>query len=412
MHASTFRTDPTSQQVPQMVCMSHYTRALHHVRRAALRTNSRCADRNVRKCMCSSVLLWKCRLLARCLGFADRATAVAHAPPADRLFMAALVLHVRPNTLILDTSDQCGCTAHVSALLQSASGLVSACTAPRPVGQTDARCRSAYHEFREAFTAWQQQDIADMMEVLVASYKNLQETRGHGACTEEVAAHVDRNMQTILMRVRSLGECTDAFLARVAADPPQTRGGTQATPTGTNRRDSVRERPQGSATAHQPPTHPTAATETIDEVVRRAFWDDFARRLEVHETDQLHALLTELVEAIANLTPRRSDLHSELRAEIDVDLIVQMVRHQCLDGAEFYRTTGAVVRRVAGLIAPARSPPLMAWYEEWGVREVGGGDPQRGTSSAMVSVFPAFLERMHTEIGLAQRACELVREEM
>jgi hypothetical protein len=227
----------------------------------------------------------------------------------------------------------------------------------------------------------------------------------------------------------SLGEGNAEFLVRVqhtedeqrrqrrhsdseASDDAQGVQGVQGV-------QDVQDDASNTASSHERQQHAACSptTETIDQVVRRAFWDDFARRLQANDTEQLRALLTELVDAIAKLTPNRADLHQELHAEVDADLIAQMVRHQCLDEAEFHSITAALVRRVAGLIAPVRSVALLDWHPVWLASKHVDHDcdhtnNSQTMSASMVRMLPAFFEKLHTEVGLAQRACEQIRSQI
>lgn len=301
----------------------------------------------------------------------------SRSPRYTRLLMTALVLDVAPDALLDDPRR-----TDAQALLRAVEQLLEAC-ATRHVPSVRTRLTA----FIGAFDAWRRDDRERLVSTLVASWRNVDITARSPHCTDDLRARVVDVQKTLLERARGLGVSEEAFRARVVAAGVGGDG------------DAV-ARDVADRTGAETGAETGAGAETVADVVRRAFWDDFRRRLTEHDTTQLEALLHELLAAINALTPHRTDLHQTLQTAVDVDLLAQMVRHDCLDADHFGSATRALVDRVASLVAPARAEPLRRWYDEW--VEVSPSNP-------CIDRFPPFLDKLHTEVALAQRACDAVR---
>ena len=88
-------------------------------------------------------------------------------------------------------------------------------------------------------------------------------------------------------------------------------------------------------------------------------------RLQEGHTDQLELLLTELSNKLKQLTPSRHDIHQNIHTALDIKLIVQMVKHQCMDNTHFLKTTDFIVQHVIFMQAPVHNETTKAWYESW-----------------------------------------------
>ena len=117
-------------------------------------------------------------------------------------------------------------------------------------------------------------------------------------------------------------------------------------------------------------------------------------------------MLHELLHAVHALTPHRTDLHDRLERAVDMELLVQMVAHQSMDTTHFERATRAVVDHLKPLLAQARVEAFDTWFTEWQTR--CASDPSKPFEQHL----PAFFERLHKEIGIAQRGCDRVRQAM
>ena len=152
-------------------------------------------------------------------------------------------------------------------------------------------------------------------------------------------------------------------------------------------------------------TTPTASPSecTLLTTIQRAFWDAFQDRLRQHDTRQLRAMLHELLHAVHALTPNRTDLHNRLERAVDIDLLVQMVAHQSMDTMHFGRATCAVVDHLKPLLAQARVEAFDTWFTN------GKPGVRMTRHNRLNSIYQPF-ERMHKEIGIAQRGCDRVRQ--
>lgn len=75
--------------------------------------------------------------------------------------------------------------------------------------------------------------------------------------------------------------------------------------------------------------------------------------------------MQDILNRVAELTPNRSDLHSELTAFVDFDLWMQMLSHEAMTA----RDVGVIFVQLFGCIsklqAPVRAEPFTAWTNEY-----------------------------------------------
>ena len=75
--------------------------------------------------------------------------------------------------------------------------------------------------------------------------------------------------------------------------------------------------------------------------------------------------MQDILNRVAELTPNRSDLHSELTASVDFDLWMQMLSHEAMTA----RDVGVIFAQLFGCIsklqAPVRAEPFSAWTSEY-----------------------------------------------
>lgn len=262
--------------------------------------------------------------------------------------------------------------------------------APPLVPSALSRAQSSLESFRQSFEEWQSQDAQDLVSIVVESWVNLEETRTHQHCPPALLAHIQATQRTMEARATSLGVSRSGFRARVE----RFRMGQEdaSSPTSTS---------STSSSTPQPPSECTLIA-----TIQRAFWDAFQDRLRQHDTTQLRAMLHELLHAVHALTPHRTDLHDRLERAVDIELLVQMVAHQSMDTTHFGRATRAVVDHLKPLLAQARVEAFDTWFTEWQTKCA------TDLSQPFEQHLPAFFERLHKEIGIAQRGCDRVRQAM
>ena len=251
-----------------------------------------------------------------------------------------------------------------------------------------SRAQSSLDLFRQSFEEWQARDAQELITIVVESWVNLEDTRNHQHCPPALLAHIQATQRTMEARATSLGVSRSGFLARVEQCQMK--------------REDMLWNPRTTTT----PTASSPSECTLLTTIQRAFWDAFQDRLRQHDTRQLRAMLHELLHAVHALTPNRTDLHNRLERAVDIDLLVQMVAHQSMDTMHFGRATCAVVDHLKPLLAQARVEAFDTWFTEWQTRCANN------PSQPFEQHLPAFFERMHKEIGIAQRGCDRVRQAM
>ena len=266
--------------------------------------------------------------------------------------------------------------------------------APPLVPGALSRARSSLESFRQSFEEWQSRDAQELVSIVVESWVNLEETRTHQHCPPALLAHIQATQRTMEARATSLGVSRSGFRARV-----------ERFRMGQEDASYVLSSPSSpSSTSSSTPQPPSECT--LLATIQRAFWDAFQDRLRQHDTTQLRAMLHELLHAVHALTPHRTDLHDRLERAVDIELLVQMVTHQSMDTTHFGRATRAVVDHLKPLLAQARVEAFDTWFTEWQTKCA------TDLSQPFEQHLPAFFERLHKEIGIAQRGCDRVRQAM
>lgn len=106
----------------------------------------------------------------------------------------------------------------------------------------------------------------------------------------------------------------------------------------------------------------------IKETMRRAMKDLLIEtcskpELEDKDVDWIKRLCAELRDRINALTPRRIDLHAELTAAIDVDLIGQMLKHGAVDTGDMHQLVHVVYGRLSRLCAASQDVTIRETQE-------------------------------------------------
>lgn len=80
--------------------------------------------------------------------------------------------------------------------------------------------------------------------------------------------------------------------------------------------------------------------------------------LDAHDVEWILSLCNELVSRINNLTPHRYDLHKELQASFDTELIRQMLQHSAFDENDLNSLIQVLETRILMICAPSQDETL------------------------------------------------------
>jgi hypothetical protein len=336
---------------------------------------------------------------------------------AVHLVMTALVLHTRPDALF-DVPPNTG--AHVTPTLnqhQHAHAQLTHST-EQLVGTiratTDEACDRQHKQvlathlntFKQHLRQWTTIDTHCVLQALAVAWIDIE----HTACIVQLY-NTDTLYATLEKRALSVGAHRTKLLAYVANRRSQTISQMAVQDVQQRLRQleldfaflasSVPTPTSASASAVSPPT---SLEQTIESVVKRAFWDAFVARLDDKHTDQLALLLDELCHKLKQVTPSRHDIHALIDRAIDTSLIVQMVQHECMDTPHFLSVTTFVVDHLQHTQAPVRQSTTHKWYSEWKTTFHQG-------HHTFAQSCAQFLERAHCEIDLIMEACRQVRQQ-
>ncbi|GBG33876.1 Hypothetical Protein FCC1311_100992 [Hondaea fermentalgiana] len=101
--------------------------------------------------------------------------------------------------------------------------------------------------------------------------------------------------------------------------------------------------------------------DTAKDAMWRLIEEDMARK----DFRRLFALIDELKQVMASITPNRKDLHAQLDAALDLDLLGQMLEHNSAASWDLRPLTEFVVKYIRMLEAPARSEHTDAWLKSY-----------------------------------------------
>ena len=120
--------------------------------------------------------------------------------------------------------------------------------------------------------------------------------------------------------------------------------------------------------------------------------------------EPLLALIDEVREKLAELTPKRADLAAELRAHLDTALLGQMARQGVLDGKGVRAALAFAVGRLTQLQAPARAAETAAWFGEMDARaEAALGESGGKIGPAFVALLPALFKAVFKRVDETKR---------
>jgi len=327
------------------------------------------------------------------------------------LVMTALVLHTRPDALFDVPADTSTTTptpnqhqqAYVQLIHTTKRLVQTICTTTEAYdSNTHTRALSTHIEaFKQHLRQWTAMDTHCVLQALAVAWVDIEHTASIVSLS-----NTDKLYVSLEQRASCVGVCKESLLVYVA----NRRAETVSQMAVHDVRQRLRHLEQSFAfLASSAPTTvssvspPSSLEQTIESVVKRAFWDAFVARLDDKHTDQLTLLLDELRHKLKQVTPSRHDIHATIDQAIDTQLIVQMVQHECLDAPHFLRVTTFVVGHLQRTQAPARQSNTQQWYSDWQTTFHQG-------QHTFAQSCAQFLERVHCEIDLIIEACRQVRQ--
>lgn len=106
-----------------------------------------------------------------------------------------------------------------------------------------------------------------------------------------------------------------------------------------NGTDSNADNASSEEAKSEEPVEPIAINlnEVVQQEASKAYWTEFAEQLENKNFDRLFELLEEIKSRLKSLTPSRTDRHTQLDRDIDIEHLKDMVAHNALGGEDFGR---------------------------------------------------------------------------
>lgn len=154
----------------------------------------------------------------------------------------------------------------------------------------------------------------------------------------------------------------------------------------------------------------------VDAIIREKgqekYWDDFAVELcaTPPRFDRLITLLVEIRERLIRLVPNSVAFHNKLKAELDLDLIKQMIDNQVFDYQSFVSTFETIWGTVASLQAAEDDAAWSTWREEMQERFVAAsGDNSSSWALLLPPIFNRVLmqiDRLEDKVAAARKAIE------
>ena len=318
------------------------------------------------------------------------------------LTMTALVLHIRADALINTPSSNTPSHHAYLTLLQVTEDFVETLSLCVVSAQAREVIATRFHRFQQAFAYWQTLDRHVLLQQLAVAWVDIecatavmelsntsklyreleQRASSIGATPHQLQGYVANHRASIISQqaVREVSYIVNGVNVNGLnnfASTTQDNG----------HHDNIRN-------AH-------AFEQSVDAVVKKAFWDAFVARLDEKHTDQLTLLLNEVKHKLNALTPSRTDIHQTIDRTIDTSLIVQMVQHDCLDANHFLKVTSFIVEHIQATQAPAHTSATQDWYDQWHRRFLSG-------ELSFARLCAQFLARAHEDIDRTQETCQRI----
>lgn len=312
------------------------------------------------------------------------------------LTMTAIVLHIRAEALIDAPSTDTPLHHTYVTLLQATEEFVETLSLCEVSSNARTVIAMRLRRFQQAFVHWQTVDRRVVLQQLAVAWVDIE-------CTTTVTKlpNTPTLYKELEQRASSVG-ATPQQLQRYVANHRACIISQQAVQYALCIVNGL----NNSASPAQDKGHPTnkatpAFEQSVDAVVKKAFWDAFVARLDKKHTDQLALLLNEVKHKLNALTPSRTDMHQTIDRAIDTSLIVQMVQHDCLDANHFLKVTSFVIEHIQATQAPAHTTATQEWYGKWRSRFLSG-------ELTFARLCAQFLARAHEDIDRTQEVCQRI----
>ena len=275
-----------------------------------------------------------------------------------KIVLIAVVLTIYPEALIPHEDPM-----HTQ-LTKHASVVFNRLNTKQSTEQQTQTFQDTYSLFEHAFNIWKNKDKEYLLHTLARSYINIDDASRvvHIPRVEHIKHKLRTQVNMLHLHESTFEACVHAVRASDMAHRAVHEIRTKINALNIN--DDT-EAQQNNPQSHHPSKAVLPDDDTITSIVQRAFWDAFVYRLQEGHTDQLELLLTELSNKLKQLTPSRHDIHQNIHTALDIKLIVQMVKHQCMDNTHFLKTTDFIVQHVIHMQAPVHNETTKAWYESW-----------------------------------------------
>lgn len=132
----------------------------------------------------------------------------------------------------------------------------------------------------------------------------------------------------------------------------------------------------------------------------QAYTERIKLAIENGESKYLSEVLSEIIERLNSLIPNRKDLHQQLKQNVDVELIEQMIDNRAFDSKVLSDIIGSLLTRITLLSAPADKPKIERVRKD--MEEIS-------TESWAEAVAPFFL-KINQLIDVIERRLKLARE--
>jgi len=245
-----------------------------------------------------------------------------------------------------------------------------------------AVARDCYTKFVSTFTSWKEYDRNRLMESLAMCHQQWhmtqqaieKEEKYDPATVEEWKTELLKQKAQIRRRMMQMGgkEWTERLLAR----------------------------------------EPTVID--IDQIIlekgQEKYWDDFAVELSSNPPrfDRLMTLLLEIRERLVRLVPNSKAFHDKLKAELDLDLIKQMIDNNVFDYQSFVQTFDSIWGTISSLQAAEDDAEWKAWRVAMEERFVAASSDNSGTWALLLP--PIFnrvlmqIDRLEDKVAAARQA--------
>lgn len=140
------------------------------------------------------------------------------------------------------------------------------------------------------------------------------------------------------------------------------------------------------------------------EAMTRDYWKQFSDQLCEKNFSRLYELLEEIVTRFCAIIPNRTDIHNQIRENIDVEFIKQQIDHSVFEPSQFKNLVSYIIDKVKQFGPPVEDDSLDKWKKDYfeGMNE----------ETTYAEVLPKFFNEVLRRLDKIEEAISALKDTM